>query len=118
MMLLVSSARGPEQVQAAMDLLRWDKMVRARQQRRYAPFSPHATRALLRVSRQSQATQLLVAIEPTPSKEKTRHARSSRRWQQLAGCCGLLAVCGAVTVSGCRAGEPVGVCRVTSLHSV
>jgi hypothetical protein len=38
------------QVKSAMRLLRWDKMVRARQQRRYKHFSTQATRALLRVS--------------------------------------------------------------------
>jgi hypothetical protein len=38
------------QVKSAMRLLRWDKMVRARQQRRYKHFSTQGTRALLRVS--------------------------------------------------------------------
>jgi hypothetical protein len=51
LLVLISRAHKPDQVQAALTLLRWDKMVRARQQRRYAHLSPTAIRALLKVCR-------------------------------------------------------------------
>lgn len=63
MLLLVNAAHSAEQVTAAMALLRWDKMVRARQQQRYASFTPHATRALLKVSIKHNAWLMVCCIQ-------------------------------------------------------
>jgi hypothetical protein len=51
LLVLINSARTADQVKAALHMLRWDKMVRARQQQRYSHYTSKATRALLRVRR-------------------------------------------------------------------
>jgi hypothetical protein len=67
------------QVKSAMRLLRWDKMVRARQQRRYKHFSTQATRALLRVSSSTRPHM-------TGDTHATRNTHHSNRVDALRSC--------------------------------
>lgn len=48
LLALIRQASSTEQVQAALDVVRWDKMVRARL-RQNAHLSPYVTNALLKV---------------------------------------------------------------------
>lgn len=61
LLVLFNHAHKPDQVQTALDLLRWDKMVRARQQMRYKHFSPAAIRMLLKVSCHMPGSGLVAA---------------------------------------------------------
>jgi hypothetical protein len=51
LLVLINSARTADHVKAALEMLCWDKMVRARQQQRYSHYSTRTIRALLRVRR-------------------------------------------------------------------
>lgn len=57
LLVLMNSARTADQVKAALDMLRWDKMVRARQQQRYSHYSTKTIRALLRVRSEGDRLQ-------------------------------------------------------------